>query len=343
MITDSAEDDPAHSDGGAPPEADGSGTSGTPVPANSPVAAPSRRAQRKQMLKEAKERLGGWSFFERHAPGEPIRVVVDGDLIGATSGDGPTLGTMILRAANLLVSLGAEAELESLAFGKSVTITFRAPDAETARAAEKLEGARQLEGAAEGAPSAEQQDEISRALREALTDVVVAAEMASELVSVPSARAPEVAVSYGSGVAEAYRTLANAVVKADVTVTIEALDREPAQLTPSKASRVAEELREATQPTEHTITAFGTLALANKEQHGFGLRLDPDARRDPVLKGKQVVHGTYRPEVEEEIIERNLWGREVRATLLVVRDALVSTSTIRPPTYTLIEVESRHD
>ena len=105
---------------------------------------------------------------------------------------------------------------------------------------------------------------------------------------------------------------------------------------------MAEELKASTEPRETTITAFGTLSIANQELHGFGLRLDRDATRDPLLKGKRVVNGTYLPEVEAKIRDENLWGSEVRATLLVVRDALISTSTVRPATYTLVDVEPRH-
>lgn len=38
--------------------------------------------------------------------------------------------------------------------------------------------------------------------------------------------------------------------------------------------------------------------------------------------------------------EQGLWGNRVRARIRVEQDALVSTSTIRPPTFTLVHVES---
>jgi hypothetical protein len=340
MPPDSAEEDPAGKDGEEASAGDGQdgGDGGGFL-----SALKEKRAQKKAQRIEIRKRLGeDWSFFSTYDPGQTIRLIIDGDQIGAKSGDGEAIGLMIVRLSKLLSSLGARPQLEKLAFAKSVTIEFQATEAEAKRAEQHLKDARRLMEAAGDSPSPEQTDEINLALRGALTDMVVATEMASELVSAASTDAPEVAVSYGSDVAGAYKTLANAVAKAQVTLTIQGPDREPTELTPAKASRVAEELRESTEPRELTITAFGTLSLANQEQHGFGLRLDPDATRHPVLKSKRMVQGTYLSEVEAEIRDQGLWGREVRATLRVVRDALISTSAVRPATYTLVDVEPRH-
>ena len=312
-----------------------------PAPAPQPAPpAPSRRSQKKVRKKEARERLGRWTFFQEHSPGDSIRLIFSGDAIGSESGDGAAIGMMIVRGANLLAALGARPQLATLEFGKSVTVEFRAPDIETARAEEKLDAARAL--AAEREPSEDLDAEIALTLGEAVTDVLVASELAAELLSVSSTDAPEAAVGFGNDVAEAYRTLANAVSKAELTFTIQPPQHDPGELTPAKAVRVADALRAASEPLEQTIVAFGVLSIANQEQHGFGLKLDTDATRHRLLKGKRVVHGTYLPPVEARIRDEGLWGTEVRATLLVVRDALVSTSTIRPPSYTLIDVEPRH-
>lgn len=309
-----------------------------PKPAPDPPARPSKKTRKK----EERERLVKWSLFKSYDPSDGITVTFSGDAIGSESGDGIAIGTMIVRAANLLTSLGAKPQLATLTFGKSVTVEFRSPQAEVTRAQEKLNTARAMREAVGQEPSPEQEDEIKLTFGEAITDVVVASGLAAELLSVSSARSPEAAVSFGSEVAEAYQTLARAVSKAQLTFTIEPPAHEPAELTPAKAIRVAEELRAASEPREVRIAAFGTLSIANQEQHGFGLKLDTDARRHALLKGKRVVHGTYLPPVEARIRDEGLWGREVRATLSIVRDALVSTSTIRPPSYTLIDVEPRH-
>ncbi len=104
----------------------------------------STRAQKKQLLREAKERLAEWSFFAAHDPGEPIRIVVEGDSIGATSGDGEAIGTMILRASKLLRAFGTTPMLEQLQFGSSVELEFRAPETEVTSATNKLAEARRL-------------------------------------------------------------------------------------------------------------------------------------------------------------------------------------------------------
>jgi hypothetical protein len=341
MTVDSTEDDPSGGQGqdvAKPDKAD------TPVPAGGLLPTlKAKRAHKKAQRKEIKEKLGEWSFFSNYEPGAPIRMIVEGDHIGSTSGDGEAIGLMIVRICKLFSTLGAKPQLETLSFAKSVTIEFQAPKAEAVRAQAKLDDARRLREAAGDSPSREQADEIGGALQGALTDLVVAAELASELVSAPSEQAPEIAVGFGSSVAGAYKTLANAVAQAEVTLTIEAPAHEPTELTPAKALRVSEELKASTEPRATTITAIGTLSIANQELHGFGLRLDRDATRDPLLKGKRVVNGTYLPEVEAKIRDENLWGSEVRATLIVVRDALISTSTVRPATFTLTDVEPRYD
>jgi hypothetical protein len=318
-------------------EKEGNGTKADPPP-----PPPSRRAQKKQRRKEERERLSKWSFFQEHSPGDAIKLIFSGDAIGPESGDGVAIGTMIVRAAHLLSSLGAKPQLATLTFAKSVTVEFRAPQAEIIRAEDKLETARVLAEALGEEPAPEQEDEIRLTLGEAVTDLVVASELAADLLSAPSTEAPETAVSLGSDVAEAYRTLANAVSKAQLTFIIEPPENDPGELTPAKAIRVAEQLKAASEPLEVSVVAFGILSIANQEQRGFGLKLDLEVRRHALLKGKRVVHGTYIPPVEAKIRDEGLWGREVRATLRVVRDALVSTSTIRPPSYTLIDVEPWH-
>jgi hypothetical protein len=348
MTSNPADENPASSAGSQLPvvgKAHVDDSSGDAVPTEGGGRLSDRKAKRSRkraLKKEMEAKLGHWSFFSEHDPNTPIRLVVEGEHIGADSGDGEAIGLMIVRLSKLFSSLGGRPQLQSLAFGSSVTIDFRAPDSEGARAEKQLEEARRLSDAAGGSPSYEQAGAIESALRGALTDVVVAAELAADLLSVSSTDAPEVAGSFGGQVAGAYKTLANAVSQAQVTLIIEAPSHERTQLTPTKAARVAEALRTSTEARELTIKAFGTLSLANQEQHGFGLRLDRDAARHEVLKGKRVVNGIYLPEVETKIRDHGLWGREVRATLRVVRDELISTSAIRPPTFTLIDVEPRN-
>ncbi len=339
MTTDSADDDSPGED--QEPVVDTESTAAT-APSGFLPGLKTKRARNKALREEMEKRLGSWSFFSGHEADAPIQMTVEGDYIGKTSGDGEAIGLMIVRICKLFSALGAKPQLERLSFAKSVTVEFRAPDLEAARAQEKLESARRLSAAAGNSPSSEQADAINRALRGAVTDILVASQLASDLVAVPSTEAPEVAVGFGTDVASAYKTLANAVAHADVTLTIKAPAHEPIELTPAKASRVVEELRASTEPRETKITAFGTLSIANQEQHGFGLRLDRDATRHALLKGKRVVNGVYLPEVEAKIRDGNLWGAQVRATLLVVRDALISTSTVRPPEFTLIDVEPRN-
>jgi hypothetical protein len=343
MTPDSADDPADSSEGNLPATAPGDGENGAPTAAATGVipALKAKRSQKQTLKKELKARLGDWSFFAQHDAGDPIRFVVEGEDIGKDSGSAEAIGQMIVRLSKLFETLGGRPQLQGLTFGNSVTIELRSPKSEIKRANESLAAARRIAKSAGEKPSQEQEAEIELALHGALTDMVVAAELASTLISTPSQQAPEVAVAFGGEVAGAYRTLAKAVARERVTLVVEAPTREKATLTPSRAERVDEELGASTEPLELEITAFGTLSVANKELHGFGLRLDPDATRHAMLRGKRVVNGTYLPALEAKIRDEGLWGREVRAKLKVVRDALISTSTVRPATYTLIDVEPR--
>ncbi len=298
----------------------------------------------RDIRKKARERLGNWSFLASHDPADPFRIVVEGDQIGSEGGDGVTIGTAITRASNFIHSLGARPRFTSLAFEKSVTLEFRAPDIEVARVRELLAEAEALAERIGDDATAEQRADLDDLFEKAVPDLVVAMTLAAELLETPSPRAPEIAVGFGSEVAETYKTLANAVGKSRLTISVETPNRDtPATLTPERAVRVAEELRVSTEPVEQVITAFGVLTIANQEAHGFGLRLDREARKHRLIKNKQVIHGTYLPEIEDAIREQGLWGTEVRARLRIVRDALVSTSTVRPPVYTLVGVAPRYE
>jgi hypothetical protein len=173
-----------------------------------------------------------------------------------------------------------------------------------------------------------------------VTDLQVATVLAADLFEVPASDAPVRAVNLGTAVAQKYRSLATALASGGLTVVLDAPNREdPATLSPNKAERVADALKEVTQPRTFTEVVIGTLSIADATQKMFGLALDPGRRKPPSLRGKRLVRGRYTPAVEELMRDRGLWGRRVRATLEVKQDALISTSTIRPPEYRLIDVE----
>jgi hypothetical protein len=344
IIDESTADDPRAAGSEGEMERDDLPSVATP----SDPAPQSTRERKRKLRQEAKERLARWRFVTGQEIDEPIRLVLEGDHIGRDSGDGEAIGSMILRASKLLRALGATPRVESLEFGKSVIVNF------TSDLGKKTKDAHDRGDVAHGQIQPSRHVSAPEHVREpslapldaiesgAVSETLVAAHLASDLLTTSVHQTPQRAVNHGAQVAESYRTLANAVARSEVTLTILAPAHEAAQLTPRKATLVADALRESTQPKEITITAFGTLSIADQEQSGFGLRLDSKAERDPLLKGKRVVHGVYLPEVETKIRDEGLWGRPVKAKLLVVRDALVSTSAIRPASYTLISVEPRH-
>lgn len=320
-----------------PPEEEDAPTAGN-LPEKGPDPAPTRRGQRRKLQREIKEKLGSYWFSVAQAEPSPVRLVIEGDRIGTEGGNGEDVGAAIYRYSRLIRALGGEPRLLSLQFGNSVILDFQATDPELSAAKRELEEAHSLDAAA---TTADERAEVDAAVRRSVPNLHLAAATAAELLSVPSSEAPEAAAEYGSAVAETYRTLASAVAKAELTLILDdPASGETVKLTPTKAGAVVEELRASTEPKERVVTAFGILSAADQDQHGFGLRLDADRRKDPLLRGKRTVRGAYAPEVEASIRDNGLWGKYVRAQILVVRDAVVSTSTIRPATYTLVGVEA---
>jgi hypothetical protein len=338
-----------------------------PAPQQDPVPARKRRVRRtkkSKLLDEAKKSLDLWSFLKGLAPADEVRFTVRGARIGTTSGDGEAIGLAMQRYTRFLRVLDADPLVDSLVFGNSATITFRANPDEIARAQAELVAVLAqvleligVEPVSDEAPvpvtaedltarlaelSDDQRDELETSVQRAVTDVQAAAAAIAQLIAAPASAAPEEAVAYGTSVAEAYKSFATAVARSKVEVEVDDPGEASVSLDVEKAERVVEELRAASEATTEMVTVFGLLSQADAEVHGFGLRLAASARRPEELKGKRMVRGTYRPDVGTAIRDNGLWGTEVLADILVERDALISTSTIRPPKYTLVGVRARY-
>jgi hypothetical protein len=324
----------------------GSGRNRKPAPKKPGPTAGSGKTSRGSKRREKKKKLkalGGWWFFERHTPGEVVRFRLTGDKIGQHSGDGEAIGAALQRLTRLLRSLDAHPTFENLVWGNSVELEFRARDAEVTRAQERLAKAHELEEEAEAANQAEAfEDEIDATLEEAVPDLLLAVALAADLFEAPASGAPEAAVRLGTDVTQAYKSLAIAIARSGLTLTAPDPDADrEIRLTPVRAEAIGEALRTVTEPVSQLVTAFGTLSIADATQDGFGLRLDLDMPRPALLRRRRLIRGTYDPAAGRAIRDDGLWGKEVKATILVEQDALVSTSTIRPPHFTLKAVEAR--
>jgi hypothetical protein len=228
--------------------------------------------------------------------------------------------------------------MERFAFAQSAHIWLRASDEEISRAEQHLQRAKRLQRESR----AELDDEVEAALIQAVTDVQVGLTLAADLLEVPPQEAPREAVSLGADVAVAYKSLATGSAANKVSVVVPRLDRpESVVLTPAKASLVKEALREIEEPEEMLVDAYGVLSMADALLHEFALRLDPRGDRPAELRNKRIVRGTYEARVGDAIRDRGLWDRSVRARIRIETDAIVSTSAIRPPTFTLVDVEER--
>jgi hypothetical protein len=297
-----------------------------------PTPGPTPPPRRRELIRAKSEELGEiWSQAVALDPREAFEIVVRGENIGTDGGSAAVLGTVLTRLAALIKSLGGgNAYVEHLAFANSAHIKFRPTNEDAARSEADLDAARHTDDP----------DTAARLYRDAVPRVHVAAALAADLIESSATEAPVHAVELGSGVAQAYKSFANAVAKNNVEVEVDPAGSESARLTPEKARRVVDTLRTVSTPQEFELVVFGILSLADAIHHEFGLRLDAQARREhPFLRGKQVIRGSVTPLVEDAIRDRGIWGKRVRATVRVRRDAVISTATVRPASYSLVDAE----
>jgi hypothetical protein len=299
---------------------------------------PARRGRRRRLQIAKASELGTWRYMEQHDAEEGVEVVLTGDGITNDRAEASKVGAAIHHVAKLWKELGgASPFISSFAFEGSVHITLEPSRTEVRRVREERDRARKLR--AEDAPA----KEIEAALRSSVPDVDVAAALAADLLSAPIDETPLRAAEFGTNAAQAVRSLALSLARDKISVTIVSRDRdERVRLTPARAEQVADVLREVQEPRRFNVTAIGALSMADAIHRQFALVLDPGDKPD-VFKGKRVVRGRYAPAIGDRIRDQGFWGKRVAATIQVERDALISTSKVRPPVFTLVGVEPPSD
>jgi hypothetical protein len=318
-------------DGTATP-ADGSDAEVAP-PEHQPV-----RGQRGKLVKARASDLGDFHLMHGNLPGESIEVVIRGDKIGSDGGSATVVGTMIQKIGQFIGSIaGTEPYVESLAFGNSVHITLRPRLEDVEAAREQFTRVRSVIEHAEVPPEGTVRELL---FEDTVPTVEAAVVIAADLIAQSADDAPAEAVQYGAEVARTYKAFASSVARNELTVAFDVPDRErPVTLGAEKAGRVNDALRDMRKPRTYEIEVFGTLSIADAIQHGFGLRLERRGQQPRVIRGRRLIRGPFTPQVEDSIRKQGLWGNRVRARIRVEEDAIVSTSTVRPPTFTLVHVE----
>lgn len=300
--------------------------------------APAPRGRKKRLKIAKADELAGWDHMA--AEGQAgIEFVLTGDGIGPTRADASKVGAAIERLARLLHSLdGGSPLISSFSFGNSVHITLEPSGSETTRARKELERAKDLRD--KGAPA----DDVQAALRASVSDVEIAAGLAADLMSATVEETPLRAAELGSNVATAMRSLSVALAKQQVSVSLTSRGRmEPVRLSAARAARVAELLGTVQEARQFDVVATGVLAMADALNRHFALTLDAGIERPPAFKGKRIVRGGYQRAIGDVIRDDGWWGKRVTATIRVRRDAVISTSKVRPPTFTLVNVASPPD
>ncbi|MDQ3740434.1 MAG: hypothetical protein M3389_05760 [Actinomycetota bacterium] len=266
------------------------------------------------------------------------KVTLAGEGVTGSHGDAVWIGEAMARLGRLLAVLGdAAPQLAGLVFGASVTFEFTPSD-------EELEHAESAHRAAQQRGTSAEDDETRRLLMRAVPDTTVGGAMAGELLESALADPVETALEYGTGVTQAYSSLAaHLATREDAQVELVAPGRGDRVVVTSRDSkRIRRELRDLGERQPTTIRAFGVLSLADATKRRFGLRLDREVVRHPILRGRSVVSGEYAPEVGDKLRDAGLWNTEIRAVLRVEYNPGGGTSTVRPASFTLIDAEPRY-
>ena len=304
---------------------------------------PKPRGQRRVYEKAERNRLAEWDLMTHVDVDDAISVKVaegnNSELLGQAQADAHWLADAIKRASNLIASLGnAQPFLGQVAFGNSVTLYFKPSPAEIADAERVLREA-------DAATDRETREAL---IAKAIPPTLVGGYMAAEFIERATDDPLGAALEYGSEVAEAWEQFAKQVARDDVVLEITppgGPDLAPTGVIGSEqAARVVRAFEEEGQQRTATVTAFGTLTLADADKGIVGLKLDPEAARDRALKGKSMLRCEVPSQVLDSIRDQGLWNKDVRARVRITVETSEDGRTLpKPPAYTLLSVEPRYE
>jgi hypothetical protein len=312
-----------------------------------PEVAPPRRRGRRQSLSRAKrDDLIPWVRAEGTDIGAERELILRGSGIGSVRADLDKLSGALSQLATILRRNGAEPFLSArgVVLGNSAHVYLVPASDEIRRAERSLSEAAALESTDAGKTKAGQK-RVHTLLRAAVPDLDVALALTGALMEAPVDETPMRAAELGQNVAEAYKSLATTLSKGGLTLEVPVirLDEEaaiPARavLGYGKAERVALALKSPSEPVVEVVDVIGQLSLADSNKKLFGLDLDRNRPIPEALRRKRMVKGHYTAAVEDVIVQQGLWNTRVLASIEIEKDALISTSRIRPPEFRLVGV-----
>jgi hypothetical protein len=296
------------------------------------------RGKRKRLLRDiAEEKLSGEA---RLMVTDPVRARVQatlsGPLVLSDRADMGTLGDSIKRLGHLFMTLTESSpQLFNLAWGNSVTLEIGAPDNEIERAAKAL-------AEVDATPELEITSQMFRA---AVPDTLLAAFATQDLLVISEEDVIGAALSYGKEVTDAFkglvRTLADDDLSLEMTLPVALDQHETVELSSLVAQRYKEELMTVGSDETVKVKAVGVLTMADSGARQIRLTLDRNAAKDPSLRKRRAITAKYTLAAGRKIRELNLWDHSVRAEFEMTRARAGTSTTVRPPTFVLVDAEPR--
>jgi len=136
---------------------------------------------------------------------------------------------------------------------------------------------------------------------------------------------------------KAVREFLKVIREENLEIEWTAFNREPVNIDgPRAASSVAALEREGEFHTDQ-ITVIGHLEMAHDGTNTFSMTIGP-GERDPLLKGRQKVQGSFTDQVGAEVKRQGLWGSDVQALVEFQREREGSAALPKDARFTLISV-----
>jgi hypothetical protein len=301
---------------------------------------PATRGKRKRLLRDiAEEKLYGNARF---LVSDPMRARVQATLSGpfvlSDRADMDSLGDSIKRIGHLFMTLTeSRPQLFDVAWGNSVTLEIGAPDDEIERAAKALAEV----------DAVDETEITSRMFQAAVPETLLAAFATQDLLVISEEDVVSAALQYGKAVTDAFkglvRTLADDEMSLALTLPLSPDEHETIELSSTDARVYKEALMTVGSEETVKVRAVGVLTMADSSARQVRLTLDKSARNDQALRKRRVITAKYTVAAGRKIRDLNLWDHSVRVQFEMTRARAGTATTVRPPTFVLVDAEPRHN
>jgi hypothetical protein len=251
--------------------------------------------------------------------------------ITATGGGLATIGKLMVALQRFLASIRADTDLTGLVFANSVTFTLtpRVSSVEQTRINELREAV----------PN--QEDVGAEDVAYVVPSSIIRLEAAARILNEPASQVASRVRVLSAGATEELRKLADALDKAEATLTFSSPTETRATLGERKAKQYAASLKERERVTTEVYEVVGVLSRTDSEAEEFRLRVDRDLLPADLFHARrQHIEGGYTDEASDAVRELGLWDRRVIASVEARIEEPPGGGRPRPTTFTFLNVRA---